>query len=233
MKNFILTISLCFCLNGYSQTLTKKYNSLNNRYEYFDSQNVLIGYQFYDTLDKSWKYYEIPKKQNRYIYPINTNLVNQALSAKQSRYDYNISKIDETIDDIGNNILELDLDESKIQVILNKFNNSLDKLSKSKPNYSSTSVTQNIINWLYSEANNIIGQEDSFKAVEKTKSVQTGRIITLKRKAVIWDIPNIVKAKSIGEMQNYDVYIIEKTNDQFYKIKCGNIIGYITAVNIE
>ncbi|MCY1484746.1 hypothetical protein D3C87_74430 [compost metagenome] len=160
MKNFFLFILLFYTLAGVSQTLTKKYNSLNNRYEYFDSRGNMVGYQYYDNLDRSWKYYEVPQKhQSTYVQPINHNRVNQALASKQNRYDANVQKIQNTIEDIANKIMNLEINEGAKERISERFDIILNNLNASKPNYSSTASTHNIINWMYDEINKAIKQE--------------------------------------------------------------------------
>lgn len=160
MKKFFLFILLLYGTFGIAQTLTKKYNNLNNRYEYYDSQGSMVGYQFYDNLDNSWKYYELPKQQqSMYVKPINTNLVNQALASKQSRYYINVSKIENAIQDIGERITNLDVDYDIQVAISNRFTNMLNSLNKKKLNYSSTSTTNQVINWLYQEINKAIEEE--------------------------------------------------------------------------
>ena len=160
MKNFFLFILLFYTLAGVSQTLTKKYNSLNNRHEYFDSRGNMVGYQYYDNLDRSWKYYEVPQKQqSTYVQPINHNRVNQALASKQNRYDANVQKIQNAIEDIANKVMNLDVSEEAKERISERFDIILNNLNDSKPNYSSTTSTHNIINWMYDEINKAIKQE--------------------------------------------------------------------------
>ncbi|TPD71095.1 hypothetical protein [Flavobacterium microcysteis] len=160
MKKILLFILLFYTLAGVSQTLTKKYNSVNNRYEYFDSRGNMVGYQFYDNLDKSWKYYEVPQKQqSTYVQPINHNRVNQALATKQGRYDANVQKIQNAIEDIADKIMSLEINESAKERISERFDIILNNLNASKYNYSNSTTTNNVINWMYNEINKAIKQE--------------------------------------------------------------------------
>lgn len=233
MKKFLLLILLFYAMSGIAQTLTKKYNDLNNRHEYFDSQGSMVGYQFYDNLDNSWKYYELPKKQeSTYIQPVNITLLNRALASKQSRFDANIQKIDDAISEMRNEIAHSSISQDVKNSVKRRFNSEYMEVMYSKNyNFSSTSLTSQVINWLRQGFDKIVEQETNIQP--KNQSVQNGTYVTLPRKASIWDYPEIAKAKCIGEMQTNEVYVIEKTNSQFYKIKSGNITGYITAINFK
>lgn len=98
MKNiFILFIYLLFCISSYSQTRTEKYNSLYERYEYFDQNGQMVGYKKYNSLLGQWEYYETKtnstKKYGEYIQPIDIGLLERTLAAKQARYDQQIAEL--------------------------------------------------------------------------------------------------------------------------------------------
>lgn len=46
MKKYLLLLLLCSSV--YSQTSTEKYNSYQNRYEYFDNNGNMTGYKVYN-----------------------------------------------------------------------------------------------------------------------------------------------------------------------------------------
>lgn len=56
MKKLILFALLIFSLSSYTQT-TRKYNSLLERYEFYDSDRQLIGYAQYNSLQEQWEFY--------------------------------------------------------------------------------------------------------------------------------------------------------------------------------
>jgi len=238
MKKFVLLLSMLYSLSGIAQTITEKYNSLQKRYEYFNSSGNLIGYKTYDSLKQTWNYYEaIQKQQNNYVEPINLELINKALASKQARLDNNVQKIEYAIQDISDKIMSLDVEYEVKNRINDRFTNMLNNLNTQRLNYNSTSVSSQTINWLYTEINRIIPEETNrIKSIsQKTnlQNVKNGTYVTLFRKATIWDSPEMTKAKSLGQMETNVVYVIEKTNSQFYKIKSGNIIGYVTAQNFK
>src|SRR5690606_22066713 len=106
MKNSLL---FCFLFLSFSfvycqTTYTKKYNSILERYEYFDSSNNLIGYQKYNTTMGVWEYTDITNTNNnnsgRYIVHdygtpksnFDVNLALQALASRQQQQRTNNSQ---------------------------------------------------------------------------------------------------------------------------------------------
>lgn len=150
----------------YSQSYTEKYNDLYNRYEYFDLSNRMIGFKYYDSLYKVWKYKDLTRSENSsYINPINVSLVEKVLSAKQARYDYNVQRIQSSITDISSKIHTLSVDSNIVNSINKSFNEILNSINKKKYDYSSNSITNQLVNYLYSQINIIIKEE-----VERAKS---------------------------------------------------------------
>ncbi len=67
MKNKIIFLFFFFSILTIAQrpSSTKKWNDYYNRYEYFDNQNKLIGYEKYNDYKNQWEYFEIdPHKSN-------------------------------------------------------------------------------------------------------------------------------------------------------------------------
>lgn len=56
MKKLFLILCLIFAFNSYSQ-ITRKYNSLQERYEFYDSSRQLVGYAKYNSLQERWEFY--------------------------------------------------------------------------------------------------------------------------------------------------------------------------------
>ena len=95
MKKFVLIILVSISSIAFSQTQTKKYNSFNKRYEYFDSRGNMIGYEFYNNFTKQWEYYEEKQREPyKYAEPVQPNLdyLYQALAYKQRQYDLAIQQ---------------------------------------------------------------------------------------------------------------------------------------------
>lgn len=165
-----LTLLLLMLLNStlYSQSYTEKYNDLYNRHEYFDSSNKMIGFKYYDSLYNVWKYKDLTRSENSsYINPINISLVEKVLSAKQARYDYNVERIQSSITDISDKIQTLDVDFNIVSSINKRFNETLNLINRTKYDYSSNSITNQLANYLYSQVNIVIKEE-----VERAKSTR-------------------------------------------------------------
>ena len=57
MRYLILFLFLVITNLSNAQSVTQKYNSLYNRYEYFDETGNMIGYKTYNSLLKQWEFY--------------------------------------------------------------------------------------------------------------------------------------------------------------------------------
>lgn len=57
MKKYYLLVLLLISALMFSQTSTKKYNSLMERYEHFDSNGNLTGYEAYNKYNQQWEYF--------------------------------------------------------------------------------------------------------------------------------------------------------------------------------
>ena len=91
MKKLLLILCLLLAFNSYTQTTTKKYNSLQKRYEYYQN-GKMIGYEKYNSLQKQWEYYSTKTSQSTSSYgePVSNfdaDLAMKVLQYKQNRYD--------------------------------------------------------------------------------------------------------------------------------------------------
>ena len=108
MKKLLFVICILLASNSYSQSTIKKYNSLQNRYEYFENGRM-VGYEKYNSLKKQWEYYSTKKRQtsNSYGEPISTfdaDLAYKVLAKKQAEFDYTQGLIDENIRKLGKKV---------------------------------------------------------------------------------------------------------------------------------
>ncbi|RZK26880.1 MAG: hypothetical protein EOO43_01445, partial [Flavobacterium sp.] len=159
MKTIAFITVMLFSLTCYAQTMTEKYNSLMNRYEYFNAQGQMVGYKSYDSLMKQWNYYEVtqPKQpQNTYVEPINLDYVNKALSTKQAKLDANVAKIDNAVNDIGTKIQNLEIDSDIKEIVMYTFQNALKTINSRKLDYSNNNTTREVLNYLYKQVNDEI-----------------------------------------------------------------------------
>lgn len=131
-KLFFLILFLFFSFTSIAQTYTKKYNSINGRYEYFDSRGTMVGYEKYNSVYGRWDYYIVNNDNNPYnrkpieVAPVQSNvnldLIDRALKANQDRYDnqviINRTQESKTVD----NVQELAVNQ--MNRIISHYNNA-------------------------------------------------------------------------------------------------------------
>lgn len=155
MKKLFISAMLLFGVICFSQTVTKKYNSYYNRYDYFDSSSNLIGYEKYNSYSRQWEYYSLKSSQQsrqpyQYRDPQQLDISNlgNATTTLQNRYDNNRRKAQNAIDDIVYQIKSMDISDSKKSKILNAFNETV--------RMNSRRISNGEIDWLYDASNLIV-----------------------------------------------------------------------------
>jgi Skp family chaperone for outer membrane proteins len=96
MKKLLLILCLILAFSSYAQTTTKKYNSLQKRYEYFEN-GKMVGYEVYNSLKQQWEYYSTKRTQSssNYSDPVSTfdaDLAIMVLAKRQAEYDSKLAK---------------------------------------------------------------------------------------------------------------------------------------------
>lgn len=81
----------------------------------------------------------------RYIDPVDTNLVNAALSAKQQRYDYNVAKIDSLLSEFSS--IELARNQDK-QYLADRVNGVLNTVNEMQKDLSKSGQTRDIMRYI-------------------------------------------------------------------------------------
>ena len=162
MKKLFILFVLCFTNFIFAQSYTQKYNELYNRYDFFNNDGKLVGYKYYDDLNRVWKYKDL-KEQSKtsYINPINTNAVNRALSSRQNAYNTNAERVQNVINKIKTEIQAFpEDDETKATMISRFLNETVRKVNSKNPDYSSNAVTTKVIDFLYEDAERIASEEE-------------------------------------------------------------------------
>ncbi len=153
---FVLIGCLCF-----SQTVTKKYNPYDRRYDYRDSYGNLVGYEKYNDYSKQWEYYSLNNSQQRKPYEykdpqqLDISSLGNAATTLQNRYNSNQKNAQTTINDIVNQIKAMNLSDSQKNEILNAFNKTI--------NMNIGIISNGSTSWLYDAANAIIQNVASSK----------------------------------------------------------------------
>lgn len=169
LKVFVLLLFFIVPYHGVAQSYTEKYNDIYNRYDYFNNDGKLVGYKYYDTLERAWKYKDISVAQNSgYIDPINSKLVNKVLASKQNSYNTNVQRITDAIRNIYEEISKLKCDISLRESIYYRFKKeTIGTIDKSNTDYSNNQSSQAVINFLYDSVNTIIKEECENSAAEQ------------------------------------------------------------------
>lgn len=208
MKTLIATLLISF--GSLAQSYTEKYDSLNQRYEYFNNQGTMVGYKYYDGLNQAWVYKDLSEKpKSTYIDPINNELIQQVLSSKDRKYESNVQKIQNAISDINSKILTLSEDEETKNIIRTKFNDVVNGLNSKNRDYSNNNTANQIVQYLYEMANTITKQTTFKKSYFKDNE-----IVSFMQYHGGYDIP-IIKEYV---MKN-NLWVLTKTdkgNNQFY-----------------
>jgi len=146
MKLIILLLLSVAC---YAQTYTEKYNTYNNRYEYFNSNNQMIGYKTYNSYTKTWEYYDTPQT-TAVQSSVNVKLTQEVMAAKQARYDYNHKRINDAIAEARAITDGADIPPAQKQIIRDRFNKEyLPTLQKLNVDLSIAANAAGVIKWIW------------------------------------------------------------------------------------
>lgn len=153
MKKLFLSLLFLFSLNFcFSQSATSKYNSIYNRYEYFDSNGTMTGYKTYNSVSQQWEYYEIPKTntQNRYneVQQVDTDYRIKGLQYAENKSSRNYNRINDNINRIKNIIYSGDGSIELKNELSDLFKECVDEINSKKINLSSDDMTNRAINYL-------------------------------------------------------------------------------------
>lgn len=156
---FVLPFLLCGFIS-FGQSLTEKWNQYQNRYEYFNSSNQLVGYKKYNTYTRSWEYYDEKPVQQRVRTDENFELWTNVAAARQQRYDYNRQRIVNTVNEIYKYLEASDYSRDEYLSVLAKFQvRYVEVLAKSSYDISIDSKADEIIKWLYNGAAKIMEEQ--------------------------------------------------------------------------
>lgn len=145
---------LLFGVFCFSQTITERYNSIYNRYDYIDSYGNLIAYKKYNSLSREWEYYKVEQTKQRKPYQyrdpqqLDISNLGNAATTLQNRYNSNQKNAQAVVDDIVYQIKSLDISDDRKNKILETFDKTIINNMES--------LYRGNVNWLYDAANTII-----------------------------------------------------------------------------
>ncbi len=159
-KCLFVCIFSSFITFGVSQTVTKKYNEYQERYEFFDQYGNMTGYQKWNSYQNQWEYYDVKNSSNykkEYVEPYDFNLLRKGLEYKQNAYESNVDYIQNEINFV-NQKFEIfykykDMPEVKphiprIENLYNKYMEGINKLNNTSVDFSQKSSVNQVLNWL-------------------------------------------------------------------------------------
>lgn len=155
MKKIIFSLCMLVGTFCFSQTVTKKFNSYYNRYDYFDSSSNLIGYEKYNSYSRQWEYYSLKSTQQsrqpyQYKDPQQLDISNlgNAATTLQNRYDNNRRNVQNAINDIVSQVKAMNISDSQKDSVLKAFNKTVQMNTRK--------VSSGETEWLYDAINIIV-----------------------------------------------------------------------------
>lgn len=230
MKYFIKLIFLFSVGLINAQSYTEKYNSLEHRYEYFNSDGNLAGYKYYDGLNQQWVYKDMNEQpKSTYINPINEERVSQVLAAKDRKYDVNVDKIRNAINTIREKVYNLNLNIETKNSIWSDFNSRcLNVIDKKNYDYSNNNTPRVVINFMYESidkiiSNNIQPTENNYRP---DPYKEYSGFVELKSSAPFLQYPS-ENSPVKGQIPKGKVQILSRFNALYYEINYNGTTGYI------
>ena len=175
MKKSFFAILFLVSIISFSQTQTKRYNSMTKRYEYFDSRGNMIGYEFYNKMTRQWEYYE-NQSQNSEPQSLDISNLGNATTILQGRYDSNTAYVQQEINKMMQSVYNLDISDEKKSKIIQTFKNfPLNSVNSQTINYSSLSKANDVLNYLNDSLRKIVenviaGRETYFNTENQNKT---------------------------------------------------------------
>ncbi|MFC6268000.1 hypothetical protein [Frigoriflavimonas asaccharolytica] len=192
MKKYISLIFVFLSILFFSQTQTKRYNSMTKKYEYFNSKGQMIGYEYYNNMTRQWEYYEM-NSQNNYNEPAKLDLTStfNAASTLQGRYDNNTAYVQKEVQKMIQSVYNFDIPDSQKQEIVKNFKDvPLKSVNSQAINYSSLSQANDVLNYLSNSLNKII--KNVVSAYEQNVETTTTQISNNTKKINFEDYYNTI-----------------------------------------
>lgn len=143
MKKLFFCFLFISSLTCFSQTISEKWNSLDERYDYTDSNGNLVGYKRYNSLDERWEYTSVNSSNASYNpYGNNLKLYADTMSAKQARHYAGLERVTKYVRNLK---VLLQDDPENMQQFEDKI---VSKLRNNVIDYSSSSEVNRVIDYL-------------------------------------------------------------------------------------
>lgn len=201
-------------------------NSYYNRWEYYDvNQSNSGSYQYRD-----------PQA-------LDISILGQAALIKDQAYTNNFNLVQSNINTITSNVNNYQISDEDKRKILNSFYEAINNnINGQSYDYSSNSITNQIIDWLYQTVNTITknvttANQKYNPTTPATNNPKIKNYVGVQRippqisgEIALFDRPDDVRgAKKVGHVVNNTVTIIEKISEDYYKVQSGYFEGIIWA----
>lgn len=244
MRSFLILVFLCLSFSMSGQSFYEKYNNLNGRYEYYDSNtNALLAYKIYNNINRRWETTYVNNSnsnQGTYIKATprtdeNFELMYEVARAKQQNYDSNHRRLQNQINAINSSIYQtLGNNSSLAKTVAEKFNSDcVNKIRGQSYDISSNSKTNEISEYLDKCFKYVIEtvrlNNESKPTYETNKNyLYSTYFIDSLFDIMLFSEPSVHSDKIYKCPKNSIVYVLSKHGDIFYKVKVDNKIGYIS-----
>lgn len=256
MKTILFFAILLYSVSSFSQSYTEKYNSLQNRYEYFDKYNNMVAYKTYNSYLGQWEYFTIesPKKSS-YIQPINTKDIDRTLQVRQNNFDNNDALVRQKVSDIENLLNYLTFDIKKLtnsaykdQIMDNYrlFSATLKAADEANLDYSRSSTARQILSYLNPIENKLNIIKTHFdREITETKPVEK-RVVynndgylyktTFDNpmfKLSLYSEPTMNSTVKYKCPLDAEVYVVDNSGKTFCKVVVDGYSGFVIKANLK
>lgn len=210
MKNKCLLLLLFINVCAYSQTMTEKYNSYLNRYECFDSSGNLTGYKTYNSYLGVWEYYSENANTNirkpiEYAKPQtddNFALLQQVANQKQNSYNSNHKRVEDCLVTIQ---MFIDAKDFELRTrVQNRFNSEvLNVINNKGYDYSNTSLTNQVIQWIKDKYMNILSSESK----KNDAVIETKPIPPVGKSTLSHDLEKYIGSYKVYRIEEFKYYL--------------------------
>ncbi len=228
MKKVFFSVFMLFGVFCFSQNISKKFNSVYKRYEYFDSNGNMIGYEKYNNVLKQYEYYstnnsQSPQTRQPYQYrdpeKLDISVLGNAMITKQNRYN----NAQAVINDIVYQINSLSVSQQRKTKILNAFKKTVEMNSRR--------ISNGNVDWLYEVTNLIINDNsDTSNTPESTTNASTTSYSNAKsissyygRTLKVWSIYEYIGNQGKTHSIQNDSFVIVNENYIQFKKADGSI----------
>lgn len=242
----------------FGQDVYEKYNNIQNRYEYFNSNHQMVGYKVYNSIQERWEYHSVEKNQrkrrNSYSSePVSTfdaGLAYKVLASKQASYDKNVADVRRHLEKLQDQFEQYG-NYKKEQKALNMYSEVIEAFNNNNNtvDFSSRSVTVDVMNYFTREYNRIIKRVNNMSTKTTTNNSSYSNNSNTNRRtnntvfetgfiSVNTDIslrakPNVMSRVVYKCPKDAVVKVVDTSNETYYEVIVDGYSGYISSALLK